>query len=120
MTFQDILKEIGKGIEKEINPEAQTEREPEVHGEPVFTHEIDDEITQTYEQSVKEAQQYQTIDEAVDLNDKKFKRLEVYQIDDEDEENEYLKDIFADFSNPETAKKAIIYKEVFDRKYFEV
>jgi len=116
MTFQDILKEIGKGFEPDPVPrkEAQQER-PARQERPVFTHEMDEEITKTFQESVEEARNYKSTTPKP-KTENSFKRDDDYRI--EEENSDHLTEILKDFATVETAQKAVIYKEILDRKYF--
>ena len=118
MTFQDILKEISRGFDPKPDavpqPEATIEEE---EADTYFTHEMDTEASQTYQQSIEQAKSY-TSYESEPPKKSAFKRDEDYAIDDEDESAERLAEILEDFATVETAQKAVIYKEILDRKHF--
>ncbi len=141
MTFEEMLKEFTgesstpeeKKEEREADQERKTIDKKTIdkrYEEPVrkeekqteyFTYEkeSDDQARQVYEDSVKHGGKAQTIDEKIDLENLEVGNV-VLVIDEEEEKektelttNEYLQM----FSNTNSAKKAFVASEIFNRKY---
>ena len=62
--------------------------------------------------SIREAE---TVDMADLGHDHHLKRFDVYE---EEEENTFLADLSAELQEEDGLKKAVIYKEILDRKHF--
>jgi len=122
MSFEDLLKEFE---ESSSSGQKKVKQEPE----PVSTYESyeyeseipdDDEVRSVYEDSLKRAKEFKTIDELVDLEDDRhignFKHFGGYseeEVEGHEESNEYLQLL----QDAEGAKKAIILSEIINRKY---
>ena len=110
MTFEDLLKEF-TGETKQVN-------EPEVVEEPTYTFEeeepSDTEIDEIYQESIKQAQQLEETDSSKLRHKVEYKRFEEF---DKEEENTFLNELMEDMREEDGLKKAVIYKEILDRKY---
>ncbi|MEM7550459.1 MAG: hypothetical protein AAF363_12325 [Bacteroidota bacterium] len=112
LTFEEMLREFTEGAPPE---------EPEVLDEPVpepTPRQYDDQsISEKYQSSIDQAKKFKTIDEQVELERKPlvFDEFDAYDIKEDgpsiaDEVRESLQ-------NLDDARKAIILKEVLDRKF---
>lgn len=118
-SFEDLIKEITGEQEPDIRKEIQEETvEKESKREYEFEEEYpsDDEIEDVYQESVKQAQDIKTIDEIIDLEEEAPK-LKFKEYDKEKEVNPFATEIVQLLKNPEGAKKAIVLKEILDRKF---
>lgn len=113
ITLEEMLRDIGRDFEDEEKLPEKEDSKQEYSPEH-----SDSEIRDKFEASVKEAQDVKTLDEQVDLEDLEFKRIEVYQEEEDEGPQIDLKEIAGAFHDPQSARKAIIYKEILDRKYF--
>jgi len=117
LSFEDLLREFtGEG-----NSTTPPRTLKEVYKEPepiIVEYETsDDEIQEKYQKSIVEANKALPKEE---LDSKKlrhsvdYKRFDEFEIE---EGNGLLSEITDDLNDPEGLKKALIYKEIFDRKY---
>jgi hypothetical protein len=120
LSFEDLLKEFTQ--EKTAEPTVSYDEpkyEPEVFEKPT-NEEVawagsDDEATSVYEQSIKEAENLQDEDMMDKGHNHHLQRFDVFE---EEEEDTFLTDLAAELQEEDGLKKAVIYKEILDRKHF--
>jgi hypothetical protein len=135
MTFEEMLKEFSgetyTAEEQEVVKETKQERTParESYVEPerkaeqtteYFTYETesDNRAKQIYQESIKHGDKAKTLDERIDLNNLEIGKVALV-VDEYEELKDNLASEYLDmFSNPNSAKKAFIASEIFNRKYF--
>lgn len=123
VSFEDLLREITEQREEESQTEpVYEERKPEPKREPeesAFETEgrnrqfSDDESRKVYEESIKQA-------EGADIEfvpDESYASQRLFKDKKEDLEPSIADEIRDSFKNPDTARKAIIYSEILQRKY---
>jgi hypothetical protein len=114
VSFEDLLKEFTQGGQSE---ETVSEyEEPVKYEEPVIEESTwagsDEEVTSIYEKSIRAA-------EAQDMADQGHNHhLQRFDVFEEEEEDTFLADLSAELKEDDGLKKAIIYKEILDRKHF--
>jgi hypothetical protein len=115
VSFEDLLKEFTQGgveEKKEISYEEPETYEESTEAEAISWKGSDEEATSVYEKSIRDAE---TIDMTDQGHNHHLKRFAVFE---EEEEDTFLADLKADLSEEGGLKKAIIYKEILDRKHF--
>jgi len=118
LSFEDILRELTTGQKSQRRePLPQKSKVPDKR-EYEFNDDVpdDDEIQEVYEESVRKAKAYKTIDEIVELDDTSLVFKE-YEKEKEEDRNPFAREIRSMLQNPEDARKAIILKEILDRKF---
>ncbi len=117
MTFEDLLREFTG--EQTQESEVETER-PLIKPKPPKQdydfegdYPTDDEIQKVYEESIRDAQK----DRDVKPTEEPRMRFKEFYIDEDADENELASEFADMLKNPESAQKAIILKELLDRKY---
>ena len=110
ITFEDLLKEF-TGQEPQKREATRTQSESYE-----FEREMpnDDEIDKVYQASIREAQSLEELDASKLRHSVEFEKFEEFKKVDK---NELLEEIMEDLSDGHGLKKAIIYKEILDRKY---
>lgn len=113
VSFEDLLKEFTQ--EKPQEPVVQYE-EPITNEEPPLEETqwagSDEEATSVYEDSIKAA-------ESVSMKEQGHSHhLERFGVFEEEEEDTFLADLRMDLQETDGLKKALIYKEILDRKHF--
>ena len=121
VSFEDLLKEFTQGGQQEKTiqeyeepvkyEEPITYEEPEKEEKPLWTG-SDEDAASVYERSIRDAE---TVDMADLGHDHHLKRFAVFE---EEEEDTFLADLRDDLSQEDGLKKAVIYKEILDRKHF--
>lgn len=111
-SFEDLLSDFtqGTGADKtSTQPELVIEPEVEEYG---FEEELpsDAEIDEIYQESIRQAEQGRQ----KPVLESKFKRFAVF---DEQQEEPLVVSMMRDLENSDGLKKAVIYKEILDRKY---
>lgn len=119
ISFEDLLKEFTQGGQQEKTVpqyEEPIEEEPTRYEEPVVEETTwvgsDEEATSVYERSIRDAE---TVDMMEQGHDHHLQRFAVYE---EDEKDTFLADLSDELQEEDGLKKAIIYKEILDRKHF--
>lgn len=117
MTFEDILRELTTGEKSRGRQGAKPKPKP-VKREYEFRGDYpdDDEIQEVYEESVKKAQNLKTLNERIELKEPALKFKE-YDDTKKEAVNPFAEEIRNMLRNPDDAKKAIILKEILDRKF---
>lgn len=119
VSFEDLLKEFTQGDQQE-KPVPEYE-EPVRYEEPIYEEPIiekpswagsDEEATSVYERSIRDAE---TVDMADQGHDHHLERFAVFE---EEEEDTFLADLSTELQEEDGLKKAVIYKEILDRKHF--
>jgi len=116
VSFEDLLKEFTQGgnqPEPVVQYEEPTtyDEELEVEQTPTWAG-SDEDATSVYERSIREAE---TVDMADLGHDHHLKRFAAFE---EEEEDTFLADLSAELQEEDGLKKAVIYKEILDRKHF--
>ena len=119
VSFQDLLREFvgdNKKVQpavEVIEPEIETDPEPSLK-EFESDYPSDDEIDEVYKESVSEAQQFKPLDKTIEIApiSTKFKAYK-----QEDDRNTLAAEVREMFDNLDDARKAIVLKEILDRKY---
>ena len=121
-SFEDVIRELS-GEEPSID---ETEFEPakplkEQVEERVLDQQVGDEDFENADDTLKElyrkGERLKSINELVDLNEVEKSSGRFEEFASETEENSFAREIREDLSDPEGAKKAFIYAEIFNRKY---
>ncbi|HEX9650836.1 MAG TPA: hypothetical protein VGA21_09765 [Cyclobacteriaceae bacterium] len=116
MTFQDILRELTQPREA---PAPQPKKRAPVEPGPrdyEFKGDYPDEaeIQEVYEESLSRAKNVKTLDEMINIGEESIKFKE-YQ--EADQQNALATEIREMLKDPYDAKRAIILKEILDRKF---
>jgi len=118
MTFEDIFKGLTNDKKKEKLEPVEVINEVE---EFESNYPSDDEIQEVYQESLREAEKSKTKEQIVRDNAKKKRtaalkseRSSSYLIQDSDKLASELSEML---KNPEDARKAIVLKEILDRKF---
>lgn len=72
---------------------------------------------ETLKELYKKGEKLKSIDELVDIQEVSTQSNRFEEFDEQEAENHFAREIREGLSNPESAKKAIIYAEIFNRKY---
>ncbi len=115
VSFEDLLKEFTQGKQEEpvIQHEELSRNEEPIVEESRWTG-SDEEVTSVYERSIREAET-----EPVDMTDQGHDHhLQRFAAFEEEEEDTFLADLSAELQEEGGLKKALIYKEILDRKHF--
>jgi len=114
VSFEDLLRDF-VGDDKKKQPKEEI-IEPEIETVPEFEGDYpsDDEIDEVYKKSVSEAQRFKPLDKTIEIApvSTKFKGYR-----EEIEENTLADEVREMFGNLDDARKAIVLKEILDRKY---
>jgi len=121
LTFEDILRELTTGEKPRQTVRRQTPQPPKpepARREYEFKSDYpdDDEIEEVFQDSVKKAQNIKTLDEMVELKEPVLKFKE-YDVKEEGHQSSLASEIRNMLMNPDDARKAIILKEILDRKF---
>lgn len=133
-SFEDILAELS-GENQENRDPSQYENEDEeilldkrnikplseqVEERPIHQdvskqdfENADDTLKELY----KKGERLKSIDELVDIEEVAIQSDRFKEFDDTKDENQFAREIREGLSDPESAKKAIVYAEIFNRKY---
>ena len=120
-SFEELLRELsGENQQQTAFDETPSEFEQEVD-ERLLNQEIKEKELINYDDSLKElykkGDKLKSIDELVDYSAINDSSSRFEDLDEEAEENSFAKEIRDGLSNPDSAKKAIVYAEIFNRKY---
>jgi hypothetical protein len=100
---------------KEIKPlSEQVDERPMDQGVSQEDYENADE---TLKELYKKGERLKSIDELVDMEEVATQSNRFNEFDDVVNDNEFAREIRQGLSDPESAKKAIVYAEIFNRKY---
>lgn len=121
-SFEEILRELsGETPQRELEFEEAKPLSEQVE-ERVLNQKVDGDDYENADDTLKElykkGERLKTIDELVDLKDvekAEISRFDSFSIDED--ENDFAKEIRNGLSDPESARKAIIYAEILNRKY---
>jgi len=72
---------------------------------------------ETLKELFKKGEKLKSIDELVDIQEVSTQSNRFKEFNEQEDENHFAREIREGLSNPESAKKAIIYAEIFNRKY---
>jgi vacuolar-type H+-ATPase subunit B/Vma2 len=72
---------------------------------------------ETLKELYKKGERLKSIDELVDIEEVSKQSNRFTEFNDQKEENVFAKEIREGLSDPESAKKAIVYAEILNRKY---
>jgi len=72
---------------------------------------------QTLKELYKKGEKLKSIDELVDIKEVSTQHSRFKEFDDEISDNHFAREIREGLSDPESAKKAIVYAEILNRKY---
>ena len=125
-TFQEILEELSgekfqqQETPQEIYEEASSSRGIEQAAPRPLNQTVDADVYENADETLKElykkGEKLKTINELVDIDEVETKsRFAAYQ--QNNNENQLASEIREGLQDPETAKKAFIYSEIFIRKY---
>jgi phosphatidate phosphatase PAH1 len=106
----DILTES-----KEIKSLSDQVEERPMHQE--VSREEYENADETLKELYKKGEKLKSIDELVDIEEVSVQSNRFQEFEDSEEDNSFAKEIREGLSNPESAKKAIVYAEIFNRKY---
>jgi len=110
VTFEDLLKEF---TGEHVKEKEEQEKESQVY-EFESDSPSDREIDEVYQKSVQQAEQYEPLNAESLRHDVKFERFNKFEIE---EKSGLLDDILDDLSDENGLKKAVIFKEILDKKY---
>jgi len=123
VSFEDILKELTGESKKEPRPKQE---EPPIEMEKVkepqtTKHFLDEDIEESYQEAVKKAEKVkprkiETVPEGISKSPLKSVHFVAYEVE-EVKENPLAKEIVKMLKDPEDVKKAIVLREILDRKY---
>ncbi|GAA5022692.1 hypothetical protein GCM10011506_00430 [Marivirga lumbricoides] len=123
-SFEEILRELSGESpqnQRELEFEPAKPLADQVE-ERVLDQKVDGDDYENADDTLKElykkGERLKTIDELVDLKEvekQETSRFESFSIEEDD--NEFAKEIREGLSDPESARKAIIYAEILNRKY---
>jgi len=100
---------------EEIKPLSEQVDERPIHQE--VSQEEYENADETLKELYKKGERLKSIDELVDIEKVSAKSDRFREFERENEENVFAKEIREGLSNPDSAKKAIVYAEIFNRKY---
>lgn len=113
-SFEELLEEFGRESDDEPEEEIVYEESPQQR-QKYRTAAYEKEIQQTYEQSVRDAENMKTLDEQITAEDMERKILKE---PDEDEKAETRRSRYAELlRNPTGVRDAVILSEILNRKY---
>jgi hypothetical protein len=131
-SFEEILAELS-GENQQQNSESQNSeseiltdsKEIKPLSEQVDERPMNQEISQedyenaddTLKELYKKGERLKSIDELVDIEEVSTQSNRFTEFDDQKTENHFAQEIRDGLSDPESAKKAIVYAEIFNRKY---
>ncbi len=130
-SFEELLAELsGENQEKEeaskYDDEILTDKEEiKPLSEQVDERPIHQEVSQrdyenadeTLKELYKKGERLKSIDELVDIEEVAAQSNRFKQFNDEVNDNQFAREIREGLSDPESAKKAIVYAEILNRKY---
>jgi hypothetical protein len=131
-SFEELLAELsGQDQSKEENTEYEEEeiltesKEIKPLSEQVKERPINQQVSQedyenadeTLKELYKKGEKLKSIDELVDINEVSAQSDRFKEFEQAENENQFAKEIREGLSNPDSAKKAIVYAEIFNRKY---
>jgi len=100
---------------EEIKPLSEQVEERPIHQE--VSREEYENADETLKELYKKGEKLKSIDELVDIEEVSAKSDRFREFEQENEENIFAKEIREGLTNPDGAKKAIVYAEIFNRKY---
>lgn len=121
-SFEEILRELsGEAPQRELEFEEAKPLSEQVE-ERVLDQKVDGDDYENADDTLKElyrkGERLKTIDELVDLKEvekEETSRFNSFALEEDD--NEFAREIREGLSDPESARKAIIYAEILNRKY---
>ncbi|MGM0580825.1 MAG: hypothetical protein ACQETL_09110 [Bacteroidota bacterium] len=99
----------------EIKPLSEQVDERPMHQE--VSQEDYENADETLKELYKKGERLKSIDELVDIDKVATQSNRFKEFEDEKEDNPFAREIREGFSDPESAKKAIVYAEILNRKY---
>ncbi len=120
-SFEDIIREISGEAPQREERFDDPERLSDQVEERVLDQQVDDEEFEKADDTLKElykkGERLKSIDELVDIEEVESvsSRFDSFAIEEEDKS--FAREIREGLSDPDSAKKAIIYAEIFNRKY---
>ncbi len=122
-SFEDIIRELSgeaPAKQKELEFEEARPLKDQVE-ERVLDQHVDGEDFENADETLKElykkGERLKSINELVDFSEVEKETSRFNEFDAEPKENTLAKEIRESLTDPESAKKAIIYAEIFNRKY---
>ena len=112
-TFEEILEELAGGGQRKAKKAAPVVKQKAEEARQEVKEES------VYDMSTREGEKYTKLDERVDLENMDFKVGEVEELAEQLNEKESVSanDYKAMLSNPDSARKAFVMSEIFNRKY---
>lgn len=123
VSFEDLLKEITeKRVEEVPAPAVEQEDEPVYkasaeEGEEKIRHFADEESKRVYEKSIALAKSNKSGDDRKFEPNKNYTSKKMFKGEVVDEGAAFAEEIRADLQTTHSARKAIIYSEILNRKY---
>ncbi|MDH5475094.1 MAG: hypothetical protein OEX22_05325 [Cyclobacteriaceae bacterium] len=118
VSFEDLLREFtAEKTDEYEEPVVQESAVEEVEKhEYAFEKEVptDHEIDEVYQKSIEQAQQLESLDSKELRHDIEYKRFDKFV---EEENSGLLDELVEDLSDENGLKKAMIFKEILDKKY---
>ncbi|MBL6449434.1 hypothetical protein JMN32_24190 [Fulvivirga sp. 29W222] len=117
LTFEELLREF-TGEDRPVHQEPKPES-GYTHQEEAYSYEeeyVGDQIQETYNRSVNEAQKLKTLDELVSL-DEPLERMDHFKPYETEDENTMASEVLEMLQDEDGARKAIILSEIINRKY---
>lgn len=120
-SFEELLRELsGENQPETAYNETHSELKEEVD-ERLLDQKIEESELANSDETLKElykkGEKLKSIDELVDFKEVEIASSRFEEFEEKAEENSFAKDIRDNLSDPESAKKAIVYAEIFNRKY---
>jgi hypothetical protein len=131
-SFEELLAELsGENVEREEGEgyggeEVLTEKEKikplseQVKERPInqqVSREEYENADETLKELYKKGERLKSIDQLVDIDEVAVQSDRFSEFEDEKDGNQFAREIREGLSNPDSAKKAIVYAEIFNRKY---
>lgn len=132
-SFEELLAELsGESQEREKN--IQYEEDDEILTDKKEIKSLSDQVDErpmhqevsqedyenadeTLKELYKKGERLKSIDELVDIDEVAMQSNRFKEFEDEKEDNQFAREIREGLSDPESAKKAIVYAEILNRKY---
>ncbi|WKK83777.2 hypothetical protein QYS48_16030 [Marivirga arenosa] len=129
-TFEEILAELsGHNQEEQSTNEEETilrdGDEIKPLSDQVEERPMDQEVSaedyrnadETLKELYKKGEKLKSIDELVDIEEVEIRSNRFAEFEDKSDDNNFAREIREGLSDPESAKKAIVYAEILNRKY---
>lgn len=125
-SFEELLAELSGENQQQDDDEILREGEEiKPLSEQVDKRPLDQEVSredyenadETLKELYKKGERLKSIDQLVDIEEVSTQSNRFEEFEDEKEDNQFAREIREGLSDPESAKKAIVYAEILNRKY---